>query len=151
LATAQSIITAAEITLPTGDLAQGAYDALGNYYALHEWVVSDPSNMVEDSEETGVLQTDEDSKPDKDAIVASEAAIEEVEDEEEALRRREEKGKAVVDDREQITVMARLSETSQDIKVRIGKNESVRSLARKIGEEAGVSFSRNCIPPPSPG
>jgi hypothetical protein len=132
LATAQIILTAAEITLPTGDLAQGAYDSLGNYYALPEWVVSDPSNVGED-EDTGE-ETVADGKGD---LTVGEETTEEL-DGEEAMRRREEKGKAVVDTRDQITIQARLSETSRDVSVVAGKGETVRSVARKIQEESGV-------------
>jgi Ubiquitin-binding domain len=131
LATAQLILSAAEITLPTGDLAQGAYDSLGNYYALPDWVVADPSNMSEDDDtaETG------DGKGD---VTAGEETAEELDDDE-AMRRREEKGKAVMDARDQITVQARLSENSHDVVVSVGKSESVRSVARKIQEESEVS------------
>ncbi|CAI4211977.1 unnamed protein product [Parascedosporium putredinis] len=114
LATAQSILDAAEITLPTGNLAQGAYDALGNYYAFHEWIISDPTNMESDDP-----------------------------DDEEASRRREEKGKAVVDVRDLITVFARLSENSRDVKISVAKTDAVRVVARKILEESGLPANRS--------
>lgn len=50
LDTAQGILNAAEITLPTGDLVDGAYDSLGNLYQLPPYVVSAPENMVEDGD-----------------------------------------------------------------------------------------------------
>lgn len=137
LATAQSILDAAGITLPTGDLARGAYDGLGNYYAFHEWVVSDPENMVEEGdEEDGESEVGELGLEGEDV---KGTGVEEREVEgEEAVRRREEKGKAVVDVKDLITVYARLSENGRDIKVSIAKSESVRSLARKVIEESGV-------------
>ncbi|KAK8045553.1 hypothetical protein PG993_005577 [Apiospora rasikravindrae] len=110
LATAQSILKAAEVTLPTGNLANGVYDALGTYYAVPEWIVCDPVNET----------------------------AEDIDDEEEALRRREEKGKAVADVRDLIKIRARLSENSRDIVLAIGTNESVRSVIRKIKEEANL-------------
>ncbi len=128
LATAQSIITAADITLPTGDLAQGAYDALGNYYPIPEHVVSDPVNILRrpGSEDHGDAIGDT-----KSYLTGGEEAAGEgdLEGEDEAERRREEKGKAVVDARDQIMVRARLSDGSKDVSIAVGKTDSVRSIA----------------------
>ena len=139
LATAQSILDAAEITLPTGNLAHGAYDNFGNYYAFHEWIVSDPANIAEhEGEEDGEGRAGVD---DEDAKTAP--PFEAGDEEDDVLRRREEKGKAVVNVKDLVTVYARLSENGRDIKVSISKSESVRSVARKVLEESGVcrSFS----------
>ncbi|KAI0866300.1 hypothetical protein F4860DRAFT_134049 [Xylaria cubensis] len=138
LATAQGILKAAEVTLPTGDLSNGVYDALGNYYALPEWIVSDPTNVAEDSR-TRRESVDGDGKVDDD--LTGEDTTEEV-DEDEALRRREEKGKAVVDIKNLVKVRARLSENYPDVVIGIDADESVRSLARKIMEESGLPSTR---------
>lgn len=61
-------------------------------------------------------------------------------DEEDAESRRAEKGKAVVDMREQIYVRARLSESGRDYQVMIAKTDNVRTLARRIAAESGVSL-----------
>ncbi|KAL7936428.1 hypothetical protein V8C35DRAFT_295458 [Trichoderma chlorosporum] len=128
LATAQTIITAAEISLPTGNLVNGAYDALGNLYALPEWVVADPDNLADDR--------DPDAKGDT-STAGEETAGEEDDDDldsEEAERRREEKGKGVLDEREMVALRARLSETGRDIKVTVAKTDSVRAVIKKITE-----------------
>lgn len=151
LATAQSILKAAEITLPTGNLSNGVYDALGTYYALPEWIVCDPVNVAEGSEE----QVDDDrSRAAKEVgedgeDPAAEEGVENVlnEDEDEALRRREEKGKAVADVRDLVKLRARLSENSRDIIVSVGSNETARSVARKITDEANVSSARTARHP----
>lgn len=132
LATAQSILTAADILLPTGDLANGVYDSLGNYYQLPPQIVCDPVNIVADQDilsdsKNGLEASGEGPSGDAD------------DDLDDADRRREEKGKAVVDARSQMLVAIRLSETSKDLKLRVGKNETVRSIARRIIEETGVS------------
>lgn len=128
LATAQTILEAADVTLPTGDLANGAYDAFGALYSLPEWVVSDPSNLVE---ENG-LQIDEGKGADTT----------EDEEEEAAARRREEKGKAVLVAADMIAVKARLSDRGgADVVVQMGKGDSVRSLTKRVFEESGVSIS----------
>ncbi|OTB01688.1 hypothetical protein M426DRAFT_63581, partial [Hypoxylon sp. CI-4A] len=132
--TAQSIIRAAEVTLPTGDLSNGAYDSLGNYYALPEWIVSDPTNVAEDRPDG---KGDTHQRDDDDDLTAEEDTVEE-QDEDEAIRRREEKGKGVADIRDMVKVRARLSENLPDVIVSIGPEESVRSLARKIAEESGL-------------
>lgn len=143
LATAQSIITAADITLPTGDLAQGAYDALGNYYSLPEHVVSDPINIV--VRRPGQSNAEDDMDDMKADLTAGEETAEDegegdvdLLDPAEAERRREEKGKAVADLREQITIRARLSDGSRDVTVSVGEAETVRSIARHIADEAQV-------------
>ncbi|KAK8084466.1 hypothetical protein PG997_005737 [Apiospora hydei] len=141
LATAQSILKAAEVTLPTGNLANGVYDALGTYYAVPEWIVCDPVNVVESG---GADDDDDDDAKDPKAdddeadLTGGEETAEDDVDEEEALRRREEKGKAVADVRDLIKIRARLSENSRDIILTIGTNESVRSVIRKIKEEANL-------------
>ncbi|RMD40832.1 hypothetical protein DV735_g4316, partial [Chaetothyriales sp. CBS 134920] len=46
LATAQGILDAAAITLPTGKLENGAYDEAGNLYRLTQPILRDPTNTV---------------------------------------------------------------------------------------------------------
>ncbi len=48
--TAQGILDAAGITLPTGNLVDGCYDEAGNLYRLSEVVVSDPINVRDDGD-----------------------------------------------------------------------------------------------------
>lgn len=133
LATAQSILDAADVTLPTGDLAQGAYDALGNYYPLPEWIVADPVNVGQDAAAAAAAGYTK-----SPSLAASQDDLAEAEAE--AERRREEKGKAVADLENQIEVRARLSENSHDVVITLGKDETVRSLARRISEEAQVGY-----------
>lgn len=110
-ATAQTIIDAAGATLPTGDLADGVYDALGAYYAIPEWVVCDPVNVAEEGEEAEV----------------------EVEDDDDG------KGKVVVPELETVKVTTRLSERGGiDVRVRIGRGESVKTLACMVAEGSDV-------------
>lgn len=131
LATAQSILDAADITLPTGDLYNGAYDAFGNYYQMQHQIVADPQNLLW----APGSPTDEGLDDVKTGLTAGE----ETElGEDEAERRREEKGKAVVDIRDQITIRARLSDGSRDVNVKADKGDSIRRIARLIAEEAKV-------------
>lgn len=126
--TAQSIIDAAAITLPTGDLKNGAYDEAGNLYQLPEHIVSDPTNII--------LDQPRDEIKGEGSIDAS--------DDEEMERKREEKGKSVVKD--MVKVRARLSDRGgPDVVVAIGMEQSVRVLARKVGEEASVSRQPRCL------
>jgi Ubiquitin-binding domain len=122
LATAQALLDAAGITVPSGDLVDGAYDENGNFYPLVEYIVSNPDRMVEPSPDEEA--TDEDAD----------------ESEEE---RRMEKGKGVVRPGETIEIRARLSDRGgpeADIKIRLGKDENVRTLVRRIKQEANVSY-----------
>ncbi|KAL7628301.1 hypothetical protein AAE478_002501 [Parahypoxylon ruwenzoriense] len=134
LATAQSILKAAEVTLPTGNLSNGVYDALGNYYALPEWIVCDPTNVAEEGA-ANTINGDTDRKTDDD--LTGEDTAEEL-DEDEAIRRREEKGKGVADIRDMVKVRARLSENLPDVIINVSHEESVRSVARKVAEESGL-------------
>ncbi|OHF00814.1 ubiquitin domain-containing protein, partial [Colletotrichum orchidophilum] len=141
LATAQGILDAAEITLPTGDLAQGAYDQLGNYYPLSEWLVADPTNLVEDDATIDGADEALSTGDFKDDLAGGEETTEEL-DEDDNIRRREEKGKAVVDARDQLSLLARLSETARDVTVSIAKSDSVRTVARKIQEQSGLATTK---------
>ncbi|KAL2153445.1 hypothetical protein VTH82DRAFT_4600 [Thermothelomyces myriococcoides] len=137
LATAQSIIDAADITLPTGDLYNGAYDAFGNFYQLNHQVVSDPTNLVWGPEEDDVDDTKGDLTADEETDRES--------DDDEAERRREEKGKAVVDIRNQIRVRARLSDGSRDVCVDVDKGDSVRRVTRAVAEKAKLDTTKKKI------
>jgi hypothetical protein len=128
IGTAQMILEAAGVTLATGDLASHVYDSSGAAYPMPEWVVADPVNIVAEEQVDGA-QDGEDGG---------------IEDEEEAVRRREEKGKAVIPPDDMISVKARLSDRggpAADIVVHMGKEESVRLLIKRVHEEAGVSSS----------
>lgn len=130
LATAQTILDAAGITIPSGDLVGGAYDPFGNHYALPEFIVSDPTNLAA----TPAIEEEEDDKTGDDA---SEAA-----DEEEIIRRREEKGKGVVKDGDLMQIRAKLSDRdSPPIAITISKQDSVRLVIQKLFEASGVSWS----------
>lgn len=121
LATAQSILSAADITIPTGDLANGVYDSFGNFYPLPEYVVADPLNMAA----VPVVLDDED---------AGKSEGEESEDE---LKRRDEKGKGVM-----VELKARLSDGGgHDLVLRVGKDDSVRLVTKRIMEASGVCIS----------
>lgn len=120
---AQGILDASAITVPTGDLINGVYDEVGNFYQLPEHIVSDPENLVLGSQEH---------------IAKSESGSE-LTDEDKLERRREEKGKGVLKIGEVVKVKARLSDRGgQDIVVTIGKEQNVRVLVRRIQEEINV-------------
>lgn len=129
LATAQSILDAADVTLPTGDLVDGVYDLLGNYYQLAECVVCDPVD-VEDNAGAG----------EEEVKMGVDGGEDETEEERDARRRREEKGKSVVDRRSLVAIVMRLSDSGRDLKMKVGKEEGVGSVVRRVREETGVSF-----------
>lgn len=125
ISTAQSILDAAAITVPTGDLKNGSYDEAGNHYPIPEHIISDPQNLV----------------PDHESIVKGEMSNEVTDDDEELERRREEKGKAVLKTGDIVKIKARLSDRGgPDLIVTIGKGQAVRVLVRRIRKEANVSI-----------
>ncbi|OAQ97613.1 hypothetical protein LLEC1_04232 [Akanthomyces lecanii] len=127
LQTAQTMLRAAEISLPTGNLVNGAYDSFGNFYALPEWVVSDPQNIVEREHCKDSLGSGDDETQG---------------DGENGEMSKEEKGKDVVVDSKQIQVRARLSETGNDVTVSVPKTDMVRSVIKKMATEAELSSSK---------
>lgn len=138
VAAAQLLLDAAEITLPTGDLAQGAYDSSGQYYQLNEWVVADPVNMGEDeatidSVAAGLLARDL-----KEDLAGGEETTEEL-DEYENVQRREEKGKAIDNTQNRLSVSARLSENDGKVTVSFSESDSVGTISSKILSASGVS------------
>ncbi|KAL3463321.1 hypothetical protein BJX64DRAFT_257530 [Aspergillus heterothallicus] len=155
LVTAQSIVDAAGLTVPTGDLCQGVYDEQGVLYRLPRCIVSDPENMVaervgEDADEDRGGTTDEDEdeeggfETDDRKIALDEASGDELigdgEDgaaERERERRRDEKGKT--SERDLVRVKARLSDRGgPDVVISVKKTQNVSFIARKIQQEAGI-------------
>jgi hypothetical protein len=138
--TAQGIIDAAGVTVPTGDLCEGCYDENGALYRLPQCIVSDPENMVADSTTGGdqgatAADYDGDGLCDRKLTMAEDSEEELIP--EDAERRREEKGK--MSERDVIKVRCRLSDRGgPDMTVTLGKTQSVGVLARKIQSEAGV-------------
>ncbi|KAL4723920.1 hypothetical protein ACLX1H_009567 [Fusarium chlamydosporum] len=127
------ILSAAEISLPTGDLANGVYDALGNYYQLPEWAVSDPQNCQEDQ---GTASKGDISTVGDDTVADEELSDDEIDG------KKQEKGKEVDEAKELVKLRARLSENGRDINVNISESETVRSVAKKIALEADLASTK---------
>ncbi|KAL4894031.1 hypothetical protein BDV59DRAFT_176700 [Aspergillus ambiguus] len=133
LDTAQSIVDAAGITVPTGDFCQGCYDQQGILYRLPQCIVSDPENMVV-ADLSGGPEDEFDTEDDKlslDEASGDELITEDVD------RRRDEKGKT--SERDLIRVTARLSDRGgPDVVVAVKRSQSVGLIARKIQQDAGI-------------
>lgn len=124
VATAQSIVDAAGITVPTGNLKNGVYDEAGNLYQMPDHIISDPQNISQDQENA----------------IKGETSNEVTDDDDDLEIKREEKGKAVLMSADAVNVKARLSDRGgPDVLVTIGKEQHVRVLVRRIQEEGNVS------------
>ena len=124
ITTAQSILDAAAITVPTGDLKNGAYDEAGNLYQLPGHIISDPQNLVPEQEIIGKGET-----------------LNEVSEDDELERKREEKGKSVVKPSDLVKVKARLSDRGgPDIVVAVGKDQPVRTVVQRIRDDTRVGI-----------
>ncbi|KAL4937029.1 hypothetical protein BDV06DRAFT_203785 [Aspergillus oleicola] len=163
--TAQSIVDAAGVTVPTGDLCQGVYDERGVLYRLPRCIVSDPVNIVvgalgdendlstdgdgdgdeirdEDGEEVDVGFETDDRKGGfgfEDEVESGDELIGDGGggDADERERRRDEKGKT--SERDLIRVKARLSDRDgADVVVSVRKTQNVGFLARKVQQEVGT-------------
>jgi hypothetical protein len=135
LETAQSIVDAADVTVPTGDMVEGVYDQAGGYYQLPNWVVADPSNIREDNEEDLRKVATTETAPQE----SSEADIKVV-DKEESKKEEKGKGKLLGKDESTIKIKARLSDRATDVIIWVGKDETVHAIIGRIREEAGVSL-----------
>lgn len=51
LPTAQAVLDSAGITIPSGDLGLGCYDDRGHRFVIPEFVLSEPSNIMDDEVE----------------------------------------------------------------------------------------------------
>ena len=149
LATAQTILDAADITLPTGNLADGAYDLLGNYYQLPAHIVSDPLNIASGDDDNDDDDRFGEAKTAEDTTAGADDDDNEDREEEEAERRRLHKGKAIVNVSHQVLAIVRLSNTARDLKLDIGKDESVSSIIHRIMEESNVSGATTASRPSS--
>lgn len=129
LSTAQQILDAAEITLPHSNMSPGVYDSFGAYYPLPKHIISDPTNVVK------VITTDNDIQ----------SKSEEYEDiDEEIVRRREEKGKAVINPQDLVELRVKLSDRdAAPLKVLIGREDSVRLVSQKIIEESNLPSTKS--------
>lgn len=124
---AQGILDASAITVPTGDLINGAYDEVGNFYQMPEHIISDPANLVQDA------------RAYQENIKGESSGDEETDEEDSVARRREEKGKDVLKAGDIVRVKARLSDRGgPDIVVAMGRQQNVRMLVRRIQEETNV-------------
>ncbi|CAG8427168.1 unnamed protein product [Penicillium salamii] len=143
ITTAQGIIDAAGITVPTGNLCEGCYDEQGVLYRLPQCIVSDPENMISSHEEEEGRADDEDDEDHEelsDGKLATDDASEDELISQDAERRRDEKGKT--SERNLIRVLARLSEGGPDIPLAVGKSQTVGFLARKVHYEAKLDDDR---------
>ncbi|KAJ5135211.1 uncharacterized protein N7515_004489 [Penicillium bovifimosum] len=138
LVLAQSIIDAAGITLPTGDLCQGCYDEHGVLYRLPQCVVNDPENMVTSSgseDESGAVYGEDGAVALSDDKLATDDGSGDELLSQDIERCRDEKGKT--SERDLISVLARLSDREgRDILISTGKSQSVGFLARKVHQKA---------------
>lgn len=131
VAEAQGVLDAAGCTCPTGEVWRGVFDERGEWYKVPEWVVVEPGGLVEEGE----------------SEEGSEGGSGSGSEEEEVKGRREEKGKerAVegadggADKGPVVKVRARLSDRGTDVVVKVGKEERVGVLVRRVREVAGVS------------
>ena len=143
--TAQSLLDAAGVTVPTGDLVQGAYDEGGAMYPMLEWVVADPEIVEADEEDPQTRAGNNDRNENGLGSVLGgkglgfrRVGVTEEHVEEEVKGDAE--GKSIDSQAdERIRVRARLSDRAKDVVVWTAKDESVRSFVNRVREEARVS------------
>jgi hypothetical protein len=148
LVTAQGILDAVGITLPTGRLEEGGYDENGNLYRIPAAVLSDPTNIQPDDEEGEADGAETETMIGAATADMKEATLAEGKDGHDsdvdddvisATPTRDEKGKAPVE-KDAIKIKCRLSDRGgPDVVVALGKSQNVGVLIRLIKDEAEVS------------
>ncbi|KAI4263611.1 MAG: hypothetical protein L6R42_001246 [Xanthoria sp. 1 TBL-2021] len=123
VATAQGILDAVGVTVPTGDLVQGAYDEMGGLYVLPGWVVGEPEGVVDEEgqeQEGRELVVGEGGEDVGSGEKGKEVAAE---------------GRGGMEG--MVRVRARLSDRGgPDVVVLVGRKDSVGVLARRVVEQA---------------
>ena len=109
MATAQSLLDASGCTCPTGQLWSRVYDDRGNEYKVPEWLVLEPSGIVEN----GDVLVGEDRS---DGAAVLDTSVPD--------------GKCVV--------RVRLSDGSKALRVSVRKRETIASIREKIKAQAKV-------------
>ncbi|KAL2067053.1 hypothetical protein VTL71DRAFT_1477 [Oculimacula yallundae] len=132
MATAQVILKAAGTTIPTGNLTQAVYDGFGARYDLPDYVVSDPTNLVElptRSEEDEGDKSEDGGAADEDELLKKED-----------IRR----GKAVLNPDDLMDLHVKLSDReNKPLIVSINKQDPVRIVTKKIYDEAGLESPKH--------
>lgn len=118
LATAQGILDASGITVPRGRLEEGVWDEQGHLYRLEDWVIADPSDLVDEEKEMDSLDT-------KDAF------------------REVPEATSPIPAETMLKVRCRFSDRGTDIVVSIGKTQKVKKLGDQIQMESEVRFTSN--------
>ncbi|KAF2189618.1 hypothetical protein K469DRAFT_44167 [Zopfia rhizophila CBS 207.26] len=119
---AQGFLDACGCTCPNGEVWRGVFDDHGEWYKIPEWIVVEPSGLVEVDEE------EEDGKSYS-------------EDEIEELKVEKGKGKAVVVEEvvgPAYKVKCRLSNTGQDVVIKVGREEKLGMLVRRLRASTGM-------------
>jgi hypothetical protein len=139
IGTAQGILDAVGVTLPTGRLEEGGYDEVGNLYRIPEAVLSDPTDsVVENGDEQTVVGI-----PDAKDITKM-VDGEDISKEAKPEPTREDKGKAAIE-RDALKVKCRLSDRGgPDVIILLGRTQAVGVLSRRVRDEGEVSFSVRC-------
>jgi hypothetical protein len=112
-------------------MSNGVYDYFGAFYPLPFYIVSDPTNLTTASTSTPSKDEDEGDRSEDSGEI-----------DEDVLRRREAKGKAAVKPNDTYALRARRSDgVPGDLVINVAKGERIRSIARRLKVQAGVSFS----------
>ena len=143
LADAQGIIDAMSVTLPTGQLEQGAYDEFGNLYKIPQAVISDPTDIIEDISDPDsqtVTGTSDIDTIDAKLEAAEGTNLGETKQESPGEKARAAKGKTAI--RDSVKIKCRLSDRGNpecDVTVILDRSEKVAQLSSRVHAERDVS------------
>lgn len=138
LISAQGILDAAGVTLPTGRLEEGGYDESGALYKLSNVILSDPMNIVEDDNTLADQSYESIDKATSLSISGLDSDLQEGDSSPETTK--VDKGKAVLEN-DAIKVKCRLSDRGgPDVVVLLGKNQNIATLIGRVKDDVEVSY-----------
>lgn len=135
LVTAQEILRAGGITVPTGNLAEGAFDQSGQRYDVPPYCCSLPTNVIEVLDEE--LSNEKNTKVEFDGTSQDDVELEQWGDTKGKTPALARGGKK--------KLRARLSDKGKDLIVRFDDEDTVRVISRKIIEQAGLIPGRDQV------
>ncbi|KAF2804809.1 uncharacterized protein BDZ99DRAFT_480831 [Mytilinidion resinicola] len=131
---AQGVLDAGACTCPTGEVWRGVFDERGEFYKVPEWVVVEPSGLVEEREDGKDSRSGTDDEFDEE-----DAVVEKVDKGKgRAVEGDEVPGVVVADKGNIVKVKARLSDRGTDVAIKIGSEERVGLLVRRIRDVADI-------------
>jgi hypothetical protein len=126
IATAQGLLDAQECTCPNGQIWNGVYDDTGVLYKIPEWLIIEPTGLVDEEDESATTTTEGHNREVTTPGMETNPTASSTHDQASEL-----------DDAE-FTVRARISTTATDVRIKVRRRETITSIYEKLRTKAQV-------------